>query len=400
MSSNVNINVIVPTLTSFWATENADQLHRNLGCSETEGVGYTLGCYRGAADDGIIWHTTAQIPAVSYLSDPAESGIKFVQSGSAYRKYLFNGNFNCFTPRTAQSEGWQLDGSDPYDAARNHYFSEGKVLDMSDFDDPGLSFDNEAISADAGFVDDQFEVYVVYFTTNATNHDAAHPILQRILHLQGSSHPFAALRWRWGGQVIFNYLSNPSSLLYTLQSNAPTGSIYAVESDTTKSLAPSSEPLNWRPCDGTTVTTNPIDGSRFYVNDLYYDFLQRHPDEDGWNFWRSNITACGFSQSCISNKRVDVARAFFYSTEFIGYKPALASDQRGTHDYNSAFVFACYFGFLRRAPNDPPDNNWDGFNFWVNKLDSTNPDASDGKYNEMLRAFLESIEFRNRFVTH
>ena len=95
---------------------------------------------------------------------------------------------------------------------------------------------------------------------------------------------------------------------------------------------------------------------------------------------------------------MDVARAFFYSSEFIGNHPALASNQRGTHDYNAAFVFACYFGFLRRAPNDPPDYNWDGFNFWVNKLDSTNPDASDGKYNEMLKAFIESTEFRDRFI--
>ena len=153
-------------------------------------------------------------------------------------------------------------------------------------------------------------------------------------------------------------------------------------------------------CADTIVTSNPIDGSRFYVNNLYYDFLQRGPDQDGWNFWRSNITPCGFSQSCLSDKRVDVARAFFYSTEFIGDHPQLASDQRGTHDYNSAFVFACYFGFLRRAPNDPPDNNWNGFNFWVNTLDSTNPDAGNGKYNGMLKAFLESIEYRNRFVPH
>jgi hypothetical protein len=77
-------------------------------------------------------------------------------------------------------------------------------------------------------------------------------------------------------------------------------------------------------------------------------------------------------------------------------RPELAG-QRGTHQYNEAFVFACYRGFLRREPNAPPDNGWAGFNFWVNKLDSTNPDDGDYKYNEGLRAFVESIEFRSRF---
>lgn len=100
--------------------------------------------------------------------------------------------------------------------------------------------------------------------------------------------------------------------------------------------------------------------------------------------------------TCIGNKRVDVARAFFYSGEFVGMHPELGGT-RGTHDYNSAFVLWCYRGFLRREPNDPPDNNWNGYNFWVNGLDSTNPDAGDDKYNNVLRAFLVSTEYRGRF---
>jgi Domain of unknown function (DUF4214) len=145
------------------------------------------------------------------------------------------------------------------------------------------------------------------------------------------------------------------------------------------------------------VTSNPIDTSYYFVDQLYTDFLQRDADPDGENFWRSNITQCVFDETCITNKRIDVARAFFYSTEFVGRHPELTTGQRGTHDYNSGFVYACYRGFLRREPNAFPDNNWNGFNFWVTKLDSTNPDAGDWKYNEMIKAFLESIEYRNRF---
>lgn len=132
------------------------------------------------------------------------------------------------------------------------------------------------------------------------------------------------------------------------------------------------------------------------MEQLYTDFLQRPADPAGEDFWRSEITKCVFDETCIANKRIDVARAFFYSAEFVGLHPDLTG-QRGTHDYNSGFVYACYRGFLRREPNAYPDNNWNGFNFWVTKLDTTNPDAGDWKYNEMIKAFLDSPEYRGRF---
>lgn len=53
---------------------------------------------------------------------------------------------------------------------------------------------------------------------------------------------------------------------------------------------------------------------------------------------------------------------------------------------------------MQREPDDPPDNNLVGYYFWVNKLDSTNPDYDDEKYAEMVRAFINSIEYRERFV--
>jgi hypothetical protein len=100
--------------------------------------------------------------------------------------------------------------------------------------------------------------------------------------------------------------------------------------------------------------------------------------------------------NCVGTKRVDVARAFFYSAEFIQKHPTLGG-QRGTHAFNEAFVYACYDGFLRRAPNAPPDNNFSGLIYWTGVLDNTNPDASDGKYNNVINAFLLSTEYRNRF---
>jgi len=53
-----------------------------------------------------------------------------------------------------------------------------------------------------------------------------------------------------------------------------------------------------------------------------------------------------------------------------------------------------YFGYLRRNPNDPPDGNFNGFNFWVSKLNQFNGDFLQA---EMVKAFLSSLEYRSRF---
>jgi hypothetical protein len=63
-------------------------------------------------------------------------------------------------------------------------------------------------------------------------------------------------------------------------------------------------------------------------------------------------------------------------------------------EFNRAFVLAEYFGYLRRNPNDPPDGNFNGYNFWLSKLDQFNGDFNKA---EMVKAFLSSNEYRQRF---
>ena len=63
-------------------------------------------------------------------------------------------------------------------------------------------------------------------------------------------------------------------------------------------------------------------------------------------------------------------------------------------EYNAAFVEMQYFGYLRRNPQDAPDNNLDGYNFWLNKL---NEFGGDFRSAEMVKAFLISGEYRQRF---
>ena len=63
-------------------------------------------------------------------------------------------------------------------------------------------------------------------------------------------------------------------------------------------------------------------------------------------------------------------------------------------EFNRAFVLMQYFGYLRRSPNDAPDGNFDGYNFWLDKLNQFNGNYIQA---EMVKAFLNSIEYRSRF---
>jgi Tol biopolymer transport system component len=62
--------------------------------------------------------------------------------------------------------------------------------------------------------------------------------------------------------------------------------------------------------------------------------------------------------------------------------------------FNRAFVLMQYFGYLRRNPNEPPDNNFNGYNFWLAKLDQFNGNFIEA---EMVKAFITSVEYRQRF---
>jgi uncharacterized repeat protein (TIGR01451 family) len=62
-------------------------------------------------------------------------------------------------------------------------------------------------------------------------------------------------------------------------------------------------------------------------------------------------------------------------------------------EFNPAFVLMEYFGYLRRNPNDPPDSDFSGYDFWLAKLNS----FSSFQQAQMVEAFISSIEYRQRF---
>jgi uncharacterized repeat protein (TIGR01451 family) len=66
----------------------------------------------------------------------------------------------------------------------------------------------------------------------------------------------------------------------------------------------------------------------------------------------------------------------------------------GRRQSNRAFVLMQYFGYLRRKPNDPPDSDFGGWQFWLSKLNQFNGNFVDA---EMVKAFITSGEYTHRF---
>jgi hypothetical protein len=241
---------------------------------------------------------------------------------------------------------------------------------------------------------------------------------------------------------------------------------------------------------------NPLDTPEYFVRQHYLDFLNREPEESGFNFWSDQILSCGADADCAERRAINVSAAYFLSTEFqetgglvdklyrasygrrptylefmpdsatvargvvvgradwsgqleankqafvaawvqraefqaaygglsnSGYVDALlshtgvdfsqgerdalvdalnassitragalrqiAEDGRfGAAKRNEMFVMMQYFGYLRREPDAS------GYAFWLNKL---NQFGGNFEQAEMVKAFIVSGEYRNRFA--
>jgi hypothetical protein len=63
-------------------------------------------------------------------------------------------------------------------------------------------------------------------------------------------------------------------------------------------------------------------------------------------------------------------------------------------EFNRAFVLMQFFGYLRRNPNDAPDSDYTGYDFWLTKLNQFNGNFVNA---DMVKAFISSSEYRQRF---
>lgn len=90
------------------------------------------------------------------------------------------------------------------------------------------------------------------------------------------------------------------------------------------------------PAANLTSTYNPINDSSKFVRQQYLDFLSREPDTSGLAYWTNQIQSCGNNAKCLSDKRADVAAAFFIEQEF---------------QATGSFVYRLYKASFNRRPS-------------------------------------------------
>jgi hypothetical protein len=155
---------------------------------------------------------------------------------------------------------------------------------------------------------------------------------------------------------------------------------------------------------GIIVGGDPTWEAKFNANIDAYEqsFVQRG---DFQAAFPGSMTAQQFVDKLFSNGGVtptagerDAAVAAFGSGSTAGRAAALRSvAESGTlhnAELNKAFVLSQYFGYLKRNPDDLPDTGFQGYSFWLGKLNEFN-----GNYvaAEMVKAFINSTEYRTRF---
>jgi hypothetical protein len=125
------------------------------------------------------------------------------------------------------------------------------------------------------------------------------------------------------------------------------GDLYVINPDgsgltnLTNTKGRSEESPSWQPLP--TTTANPIDDAQFFVRQQYLDFLNREPDQAGWDYWTDQITSCGSDQLCIHNRRIAVSNAFFFEPEF---------QQTGSYVFR---LYRAAYGDNQPFPNTIPD---------------------------------------------
>ncbi|HWP55255.1 MAG TPA: Calx-beta domain-containing protein, partial [Pyrinomonadaceae bacterium] len=134
--------------------------------------------------------------------------------------------------------------------------------------------------------------------------------------------------------------------------------------------------------------------------------------------FQSGVPAATFVDALFANSGVtpttadrNAALAAYGSGDTAGRAAALRSVIESgsvfSAAFNPAFVLMEYFGYLRRNPDDAPDGNFSGYDFWLAKLNQFSLPGEDMRddtqaFNraqraEMVRAFIESLEYRERF---
>ena len=135
-----------------------------------------------------------------------------------------------------------------------------------------------------------------------------------------------------------------------------------------------------------TVTLTPQQGQDMRAGRLYIDVhTQNNPNGE----IRGQILGLRFQRDVLVNALNDGTISRAQALRLIAEDADFKQGQ-----LNRAFVLMEYLGYLRRNPDDPPDNNLNGFNFWLDKLNQFNGNFVNA---DMVKAFIKSTEYRGRF---
>ena len=308
-----------------------------------------------------------------FISDPTKSGVKYVQATSTFHKLMSRG-IRCVTRRVSEADvasGWELDTIDPITFLDFSGLLTAIGIDADDSPGRSLTRFTDYEFVESLYVDDRFEMYLVYYAGNA-----ADPVIQRSL---------AKYAWNYGGLVVFDpdeANGGQHRIRFTNPVLQSPPSALPLRSD--------SNPQDATCPGGPTMSDHPIDSSRELVKYYYLDILKRSPDASGWNYHTSRVAQCVFDLGCNITMRTHVALGFLFSPEFIQLSndPVMAnppgSPNFNASEYNPRFIFWCYNRFLERAPDSG------GFDYYMNILNTS------GDYSRVVFGFIYSPEYRSR----
>ena len=138
------------------------------------------------------------------------------------------------------------------------------------------------------------------------------------------------------------------------------------------------------------------------------DFLAEFPMSMGFDAYVAKLAAN--SGTTLTPDEINIAFESYSNTpqgRANALRAVLESRSVYNAQFNTGFVLAQYIGYLRRNPNDTPDTDYTGFDFWLAKLNSFSLPGENVqneqtalarvKRAEMVRAFIRSLEYRGRF---
>jgi TolB protein len=170
------------------------------------------------------------------------------------------------------------------------------------FSEPNWSPDGRKIACSSSIFREEEEAYQSeIFVMNADGSDQQNVTQSTMSEISPAWSPD-------GNKLVFSVWINGGAEIFTTNLDG------SGRSQLTNSLGFANGHPSWQPV--RLSCTNPIDCNQFFVNQNYFDFLNRDPDPAGLAAWQAVLNNC--SAGDLSCDRIHVSSAFFRSPEFQG----------------------------------------------------------------------------------